>query len=175
MKRLFLYVVTIGGLGLAGFISVAAQSAPMTEEHIARIRSNCVEAQTTLRQVHASDAGLRVNLGPLYESLSNKLMTPFNSRVALAKEDATGLTALTSNYENQLNDFRATYKDYEESMSALLRMNCTAQPVTFYDNLASTREKRKKVYDTTQALKTTIQNYRAAFVTVRQKFQEKAQ
>src|SRR5688500_8599766 len=136
MKRFMLGTMIIAGL--IGMVSLPAlaQSTPMTEAHIDRIRANCVEAQSTLTQLHASDALLRVNRGQLYESISTKLMAPFNSRVTAAKLDSATLVTVAAAYEQQLNDFRSSYKLYEEAMTKTLRLNCTNQPVAFYDSLA---------------------------------------
>lgn len=149
---------------------VFAQSTPMTEAHIDRIRANCVEAQSTLMQLHASDALLRVNRGQVYESIATKLMTPFNNRVSISKLDGSSLSDLTTTYERQLGEFRTNYKSYEESMTRTLRINCTNQPVAFYDSITDTRAKRQLVYDNTQALQKTIQDYKNAFETFKQAF-----
>src|SRR5689334_18968108 len=111
----------------------------MTDEHIARIRMNCQDAQSSLSQLHASDALLRVNRGQLYESISTKLMAPLNSRIALHRLDGVKLVATTTRYESQLATFRAKYQEYEEAMSDVLRVNCVNQPVAFYDKVADTR------------------------------------
>lgn len=135
----------------------------MIEEHIARIRSNCVEAQSTLNRLHTSDALLRVNRGQLYELISTKLMAPFNSRVALNRLDGTELTAAAVNYERELIAFRANYKLYEESMSRALKINCVNQPVAFYDNVGDARSKRKAVHASTVKLNDLIEKYRDQF------------
>jgi hypothetical protein len=141
----------------------AQEATPMTEEHIERIRANCVEAQSVLRRLHASDGLLRVNRGQLYELLSTKLMAPMNGRIAFNKLDSMGLVAITADYERQLDTFRLEYKEYEEAMSATLEMDCTNQPVAFYDKVNETREKRKKVNEATKVLHKTIADYRGSF------------
>lgn len=151
---------------------VRAQSAPMTEAHIQRIKANCVDAQSVLTQLHASDALLRVNRGQLYESISSKLMAPFNSRVALNKFDGSKLVAQSATYETQLNDFRSTYKSYEEAMSRTLRINCVNEPVAFYDSVAEARIKRQQVHQTIVALQKTIQNYKAEFESFAQQLEK---
>lgn len=154
-------VAVLASLGAS--LAVRAQSTPMTEAHIQRIKANCVDAQSVLTQLHASDALLRVNRGQLYESISSKLMAPFNSRVALNKFDGSKLVAQSATYETQLNDFRSSYKSYEEAMSRTLRINCTNEPVAFYDSVAEARGKRQQVHQTIVALQKTIQNYKAEF------------
>jgi hypothetical protein len=90
-------------------------------------------------------------------------MAPFNSRVALNKFDGSKLLEQSAAYENQLNDFRSSYKAYEESMSKTLRINCTNEPVAFYDSVADARAKRQQVHQTIIALQKTIQNYKTEF------------
>jgi len=176
MKR-FLVLVSLMSLSLFGAVSLhvavkAQENAPMTEAHIERIRSSCVDAQSSLSQLHASDALLRVNRGQLYESISTKLMAPFNSRVALNRLDSAGLPAVASQYDKQLAAFRLSYQQYEEAMTKTLRINCALQPVAFYDSVNDTREKRKITHDSTIELHKTIQGYKAEFEAFAKEFQE---
>lgn len=165
MKRITVLVVLLGvALGSAVLLqTVVRAEAPMTEAHVARIRANCIEAQSSLRQLHQSDALLRVNRGQLYELISTKLMAPFNSRVALNRLDSADLVSTTAEYERQLATFRANYKAYEEAMSGVLKINCTDQPVAFYDGVNDARSKRQKVHESTLTLHRTIKNYKTQF------------
>ena len=166
MKRFFIlsaFVIaaTLGGLFVQS--RVQAQEASMTEVHIERIRSTCVKAQSTLTQLHASDALLRVNRGQLYELISTKLMAPFNSRVAINRMNGAALVTVATNYESQLGVFRVSYQQYEEAMSRTLKINCKNQPVAFYDSVGDTRDKRKKVHESTLQLQETVQLYKTEF------------
>lgn len=178
MKR-FAYLVLISAAALLGMtlwrasFAGAEGTAPMTEAHIERIRNNCIEAQSTLSQLHASDALLRVNRGQVYESISTKLMAPFNSRITLNKLDSVNLVTITTTYERQLSEFRANYQQYEEAMSSTLKLNCTNQPVAFYDSVADTRAKRKKVNESTLTLQKTIGDYKNEFEAFAKAFQER--
>lgn len=167
MKRFALLAVVLGAVLTVGLllqnVAQAAPSAPMTGAHIERIRANCVEAQSVLRRLHASDGLLRVNRGQLYELISTKLMAPMNSRIALNRLDGMGLVSITANYERQLDAFRLSYKEYEESMSATLEIDCTNQPVAFYDKVNESREKRQRVNEHTLVLHKTIGDYRTEF------------
>jgi hypothetical protein len=174
MKRFIIVLsvfITATIAGVVWHVSAQAESAPMTEAHIARIRANCVDAQSTLRQLHASDALLRVNRGQLYESISTKLMAPFNSRVSLNRLDGVSLVAVAATYESQLTYFRLSYQQYEEAMSGILKINCTNQPVAFYDSVADARAKRKKVHESTVALHNTIGEYKKEFETFAKQFE----
>lgn len=160
----------IGGV-VFGVVASAEEAVPMTDEHIARIRANCLDAQATLFQLHASDAGLRVNRGQIYESISTKLMAPFNSRIVLNRISDENLLTTAAQYDKQLEAFRQQYQQYEEAMSATLRINCVNQPVAFYDSVADTREKRRLTHQATVELHKTIQKYGSEFETYAKNFQ----
>lgn len=166
MKRIFLSVFFLAIVFSAAYSAVPvvqAEDQPMTEAHIARIRANCVEAQTQLSQLHTTDALLRVNRGQLYERILTKLMSPLNSRIALNNLDSSSLVAISATYEQQLMAFRLDYQQYEEAMSNTLKINCTNQPVAFYDSVADARIKRQKVHDSTVQLQESMQSYKNQF------------
>ncbi len=142
--------------------AVHAQSA-LSEQHLQRIRQNCVTAQTALNQLHASDALLRVNRGQLYENISTKLMAPLNSRIALNRHEGLKLAATTLEYDRQTDVFRSSYKDYEESMSRLLQINCAEQPAEFYESVQETREKRQRLHEDTETLTMLLRAYKTEF------------
>lgn len=139
----------------------------MDDAHIERIKANCIEAQTKLTRLHTADALLRVNRGQLYEQILTKLMSPFNSRVALNNLNSSELVSIAATYQQQLTTFRTNYQQYEETLSSALKMNCTDQPVAFYDKITDAREKRKKVHESTITLKQSIETYKTAFTAFR--------
>lgn len=178
MKRIVIFVATLGIILGAGFasssIAQADDVAPMTEAHIARIRANCVSAQATLTQLHASDALMRVNRGQLFESLSTRLMVPFNGRIAKYTQQNVSLVESASNYDSQLAAFRSNYNQYEEAMSQTLKIDCQNQPVAFYDGVVDTRHKREATHDSVVTLQKTIQDYGMRFEAFAKNFQEGA-
>ncbi|MFI5212745.1 MAG: hypothetical protein ACHQTE_02175 [Candidatus Saccharimonadales bacterium] len=174
MKRIIilcssLVVTLVVGTTVATVVRAEA-SAPMTEAHIAQIRTNCVEAQTSLNQLHASDALLRVNRGQLYESISTKLMAPLNSRLILNRLDGLKLVSITTDYDRQLADFRTIYQQYEQAMSRTLAFDCRNQPVAFYDSLTDTRARRQQTHEASVTLENTIQKYGTEFETFADNF-----
>jgi hypothetical protein len=172
MSRFFL-LIGIMSILLGGVATVVyAQEAPMTEEHIARIRASCVEAKSTMNRLHASDALLRVNRGQLFESISTKLMAPFNSRVAINQLDSGKLVSITSVYGKELDGFRTDYQQYEEAMSHVLQLDCTKQPVAFYDGVADARKKRDAVHTRAEALQKATRDYKEAFEAFAATFKE---
>ncbi len=165
MNRL-LIVLAVAGIILTGsFVSGQARALDfyLSEEHQQSIRQNCVTTQTTLQQLHASDGVLRVNLGKIYENMSNKLMAPLNSRIALNRQEGLQLAATALEYDRQLDVFRASYKQYEESMSRTLKINCAENPVEFYSNIISTRQKREKLHQDTKTLSALLRDYKGHF------------
>lgn len=165
-----LAALVIGAVMLHSMTTLA--DVPMTEAHIQRIRDNCSEAQSALSQLHATDALLRVNRGQLYESISTKLMEPFDSRLALNNYNAPNLVSIAASYDRQLTDFRSKYQQYEESMSTTLEINCRNQPVAFYDSVAATRDERNKVHQSALALHSLITSYQQAFEAFAKTFKE---
>jgi hypothetical protein len=152
--------------------TVGAEETRMTEAHIERIKANCVEAQTQMSRIHTNDALLRVNRGQLYERLLTKLMSPFNSRVALNNLNGSPLVEIAATYEQQLMAFRTNYQQYEEAMSATLKINCINQPVAFYDSVADVRVRRSKVHQNTLQLQQSIQGYKGEFESFASTFTE---
>jgi hypothetical protein len=146
------------------FLSTAfAQEAPTTDAQIDRIRTNCATVKNTLTQLHVSDALLRVNRGQLYESITTKLMSSFNGRASSNNLDATGLVVITSSYNGTLSTFRADYQSYEQQLSAALKIDCTKEPVAFYDAVANARDKRAQVHNDVLVLNQSIDDYQTAF------------
>jgi hypothetical protein len=162
--------ILVGGVAIGTVVS-AEDTPPMTEEHIARIRANCVDAQSILSQLHASDAGLRVNRGQIYESIATKLMAPFNSRLVFNRINEASLLASASEYEKQLQLFRTQYQQYEEAMSATLRIDCVNQPVAFYDSVVDTRKKRQLTHQSAVDLQSIIKKYGTDVETFAKNFQ----
>jgi hypothetical protein len=152
----------IGLLVVTAILTVVpayAQESTMTDEHIARIKSNCGEALGTLSRIHINDAPVYINRNQTYFSISDKLMARLNSRLTLNRYDATQLVKIASEYNSALTKFRTAYNRYEDTMADLLKMNCVKQPVSFYDGVADARSQRQEVNDLVGQLKTLIDLY----------------
>jgi hypothetical protein len=162
MKKLFL---SIGALiALAGvFTSLPAfaqdSSETMTDDHIARIKSNCQAALGTLGRIHANDAPVYINRNQTYFSIGDKLMARLNGRLALNRFDSSDLVKTASDYNVALTRFRTAYKQYDDTMSDVLHIDCTREPVSFYDKVNDARELRGEVNGAVQQLKALIDQY----------------
>lgn len=142
--------------------SNSVSSVNLTDEQVILVKNNCISATSTLNQLHASDALLRVNSGQIYESLATKLMEKFNNRIASNHYGNSTLVSITVNYKTTLDTFRRDYINYEEQLTKALDIDCNAQPVAFYDAVANARVKRVLVYADVAKLNKYIEDYKAA-------------
>jgi hypothetical protein len=174
-KRLFMMIgLTLASIVLP-FASVSAQQTPgmsdeMTDTHIQRIQANCGDALRTIQQLHTNDAPLRVDRGQVFDSISTKLMARLNGRLVLNKLDGSSLVKITAQYDKTLGDFRKNYKQYDDQMSIVLTINCTKQPVTFYDNVGKARDLRTKLHANVVSLNHLVGDYEKAFDVFRSQF-----
>lgn len=147
---------------VVGAVPVFAQSDTiMTDEHIAKIKSNCQLARATLSQIHANDAPAYVNRNQTYFSIGDKMMATLNSRLSLNRYDASELVKTASDYNDLVGQFRNAYRHYDDAMSAAIGSDCAKQPVGFYDKVASARAARQKVHDIVVNLTNTLKKYRS--------------
>lgn len=170
LTRLSILVALIAGGFLTTALTVNAQQATMTDEHIQRIVSNCRQANRALTQLHASDLLLRTNRGQLYNLISTKLMARLNSRLSINRLDASKLVSVTAAFDRELTVFRARYDVYEEQLSAAIQIDCTKQPVAFYDAVTKSRELRSAVHESVLTISRYIEEYSAEFDTFRGEF-----
>lgn len=151
--------VLVACLSAMLFMNVSAQNAVISEQQTEQIRSNCASTKNTLNQLHASDALLRVNRGQVYESILTKLLDRFNSRVSNNKMSSADLESVTAEYATALNTFRRDYKTYEEHLSAVIDIDCSKNPVGFYDAILFARTERVRVHDDVVKLNQLIDKY----------------
>lgn len=171
-------ISTISILGLvcaigAGFFVITnAQGAEViNDSQINLIKTNCISVRDTLTRIHASDALLRVNMGQIYESISTKLMDGFNGRVVGNNLNGMDLVSVSSQYEHSLDKFRADYINYEGKMSIAISIDCTKQPVAFFDAVTSARSSRKQVGNDIKDLNQLIRDYKEAVNKLEKDFQ----
>lgn len=165
MMRILSALISIAALTvLFGMVAQTAhaQSTSLTKDQIEQIRNNCTSTKSTLSQLHASDALLRVNRGQVYESMASKLMDPFNSRLSNNRLDSKATSLVTTSYRTALDSFRTDYKNYEEKLSSAIRIDCENQPELFYTTIQSARALRSKVHDDVVKLHRYIDDYRAS-------------
>lgn len=170
LSRLSVFSVLVVGVLLCSAITAHAQQAEMTDAHIQRIVNNCGQANRALTQLYASDKLLRVNRGQLYDLISTRLMARLNSRLALNKLDGSKLVSVAAAFNRSLDAFRTRYSAYEEQLTAAIKIDCTKQPVAFYDAVAQARSLRSSVHDAVVDLSRYTNQYGQEFTTFRDGF-----
>jgi hypothetical protein len=155
----FIAAVLVCGMS---FIKMAsAQNDEPTDTQIQLVQNNCLTLKSTLNQLHASDALLRVNMGQLYESIAIKLMNGFNGRIENNNLNNNSLLSATKNYNAILDNFRNDYQTYEEQLSTAINIDCQSQPTSFYSAISLARTDRDKVHSDVQKLNQSITGYQS--------------
>jgi hypothetical protein len=71
--------------------------------------------------------------------------------------------ASAARYDTALVNFRTVYQNYEEGLSATLRIDCVQQPEDFYYSVADIRKRRLEVYQRVTDINRYIDEYYEAF------------
>lgn len=135
---------------------------------IGQLQSNCDEIRTTLRRIHTNDALTRVNIGQFYASTSTQFMARLNSRLALNSISSTELVDITGRFDNQRSELSYTYKEYEASLSSLIKIDCKERPAEFYALLLATRDARSRVAEVTSAANGLMADYQVGVESMQQ-------
>lgn len=146
---------------------VRAEAQPLTDEHIAAIRSGCTDALRGILQVQKSEAGTRVNRGREYETLL-RLTAALNSRIVSNKLDAPALTSASARLQTSFSGFQNHYLDYADRVDAALDINCKQAPVTFYDALTRARDARAVIAADVKAMDAILDEYQQGFDELKQ-------
>ncbi|PID33043.1 hypothetical protein CR969_02820 [Candidatus Saccharibacteria bacterium] len=167
-------------LFLAASLLIAPQSAfaqqvllPGSAAQIDRLQSRCDSIMPTLRQLHTTDALLRVNIGQVYNGVSSNLMVRLNSRLALNRIDSTKFVDITNRFESSRSEFSSSYNEYEEAMAKLLKIDCKSKPTEFYAQLIKTRDARKKLANRVENLNNLLSEYRVEVERLQQDLKDK--
>lgn len=171
MKRVLLFVSVF--LTLLVSPVTRAQAVPLTDEYIASIKAGCTDALQGLLRVERTEAATRVNRGREYESMIG-LISAFNSRVVLNRQEAPALTSTAAKIRTKVDDFKQSYLVYADRVDTTLDINCRQAPVTFYDSLTSTREARQKVASDVREIETLLDEYQRHVDELRQVLIEEA-
>ena len=146
----------------------------ITPEMVERIKSRCIDNQAALNRLHQTDAFLRNDRGNLYRTIADKLMVPLNRRLASNQLDGGALLTITSDYNAEYNRFYRAYIDYDNSLSRVLEIDCTREPVTFYNALLDARTKRSALSKSNQKLKEYVRAYGVEFDDFKEAFEAEA-
>lgn len=125
------------------------------------IVSQCDDLIAKLKTIDQDDIATRIIRGRIYQTdITDRLMLPLNRRVTDSRLDGSALVSVTASYDAAVRSFSASYSDYEDSMTKLIRIDCKNEPTQFYDALSIAREKRLELADSVSSLQSLIVSYR---------------
>lgn len=163
MKKILLLSALLLLAMISFTLPVSAETSLQSDAQLDNIRSNCTTIKNSLNQLHASDALMRVNRGQLYESISSKLMQRFATRVANNQISNSNLTAIDSNYQTYLTNFREDYISYDKALSLAINTDCQNQTADFINNIEKARQRRAILHEDTMKLNSLIEEYAVKF------------
>lgn len=155
----------------SAYIARAAENI-ITDRQRETIRTNCTDLQATLNRVHQNDTLLRINRGNLYRTVSEKLMVPLNQRIAANQLDGGELSKIVADYNEQYLEFTTVYKDYETKISAAMKVDCTKQPTSFYDNVIIAHEGRRELYRANAGVVALAEEFQAEYLLFKERLNE---
>ncbi|PID31509.1 hypothetical protein CR983_00610 [Candidatus Saccharibacteria bacterium] len=162
MRRLSVVLLLAAAIVSASPASASELDARvLTDAQIDGIQRQCPAAKQRLRELHAADKVLRVNMMQQYEWISKRLMAPLNSRIALNGLDGVALSATSVSFASQVDAFREAYTRYDDATGQLRGIDCAKEPVRFYAALEAARVLRGEVDSITKKLAETGKQYRA--------------
>lgn len=161
----------------AVFLSTTAKSEQPTpvvgQGTFSTVELNCMDVKVKLSKVHEKDSLMRVNAGQNYKVISGKLMKPLHAKIVEDSLDGSELVKKAASFEEQLEDFRLHYQEYEVALTGLLKMDCEDQKQLFYTTLREVRDKRNAVYEDTQKLEQSVTEYKQVFGQFKETFEPK--
>lgn len=162
LRLLIAGLIIFASFFLVGSLQTNA-AAEISQEKIAKIRERCTENLAALNRLHQTDAFLRNDRGNLYRTISDRLMVPLNRRLADNQLDGSVLINITADFNKEYSKFYSKYVSYDNAMSSLLKIDCSRQPVAFYNALVDARAKRLELSTINLRLKELIRSYGVGF------------
>lgn len=157
VKKIFpilIFGVIVATIGFAAPLVSADVDTNRTD----MIRANCHAAQSTMQTVSRNETVVRINRGRAYDQIL-KLMHTFNARLAANNKSAPKLDEITADFEKEINKFRSSYNDYEDSINGAIKTNCASQPVAFYEGLVEARLRRSVLNARIKAMDGLLDHY----------------
>ena len=169
MKFVFPFCVFLCGFCFMGSVSA------ITKAQETAIVDHCAAMKEDLKNVQRADARARVYIGGRYETILTKFVMPLN--VALVEQNLSRADLIESQNiiaETRTN-FSNDYVDYQQGLEQLVAKDCKTQASNFYDKLVRVRQKRKKVEQDTQKMKSVLDEYRARVKKLKEVKDEKSE
>lgn len=131
----------------------AEANTDLTTEQMNAIKKNCAIIKDNLKSIQYEDSRVRVHLGRYYDTVQSNFITPLN--IALIGNNISNINLIENqtNFVTARSKFASDYIAYQKSLEELVSLDCTIEPVKFYNKLVSVREKRAKVANDTTKLR----------------------
>ena len=167
VKRLSLLVAMAVAVISTPF--VRAQTMPLDDAKLQAVQDQCQDIQKSIIDTQQSDKLARINRGHIYET-TLQLLVNFNARVISNKVDAPELLTITGDYQTERKKFSELYTKYDDSITALVAMDCKPQPTEFYEKLTEIRTQRSQLNASVAAIDSLIEKYESIVKSIRQQF-----
>lgn len=163
IKR-YLVITLVLAASTIPFAAHAQDSADASR--LAAIQQRCTVLQTSLDQLQRRDLVARTNRGREYENV-NRQIDAFITRLYHNNLSSATMDGPISDYKTAVLDFRDAYVRYDDSMTALLQIDCSKNVSGFAKALDASRVLRAAVgVDVTKGEKA-LSSFRKALVAFR--------
>lgn len=130
----------------------------MTEAEKQAVVSQCHDMRRNLQSIKHIDTLTRVNRGTATTNLVT-LMSAFNSRAASNTFNIPPLVTATKNVQDLRREFGDDYTQYETALRDLIAIDCTTEPVAFYEQLVEVRAKRALLNTTIKEIESQLDTF----------------
>ena len=131
----------------------AEESTSITTAELNAIKENCATIHDNLKNVQYEDSRVRVHLGRYYETILTNFITPLNATLVSNNTPNVSLIENQSNFVSTRDKFSSDYITYQKNLEELVSIDCSVEPLRFYNKLVSVREMRAKVATDTTKLR----------------------
>ena len=168
MKKTFakIFVVALAIVSSASFFSLKTTAATeLDDEKLTAISTSCSIIKDNIKTIQHEDSKNRDHLGGYYNYILSNFIKPLNIVLVNNNMSTSVITTFSENQNNYVsafelfdNDYRKNQKDLEE----LLSIDCTTEPIKFYNKLVVARKSRAKVADDITTINNLIEKQRTS-------------
>ena len=158
MKKVLILILMVAVAVVAagaGSMSVMAEGtdAGLTSEQETSIKTHCAIIKDNLKNVQYDDSRVRVHLGRYYETILTDFIMPLNVVLVANNISNVDLIENQSDFTAARAKFASDYIVYQKGLEELVSIDCTVEPVRFYNKRMSVRKERAKVKADTVTLR----------------------
>lgn len=141
-------------------VPVFAEEEKLSEEKLGAISQYCETTRQTLKSIQKSDTKVRTSLGPTFERLQTKFITPLNVSLVNQNFSVPEFIAAQAEFANLKSSFNKNFTSYSLSLDELISTDCKNNPESFYEKLKVVRAKRETLYYDIISIKEILEDYK---------------